>query len=214
MLTLADAHIHAPSLNLFSVFSLVDSVPKVTFKIKRLMFQNNTNTHRNTRTHPRTSTHRTYKNWRRRKRSLLCRKLRIAQLQILTISHHVIAVSAQQREGRKMYTKARWIRGRSVFNYFVVFFLAIYSCSLLIPLLLNRINVVVNGHDDIEMSTIGPANYTTRAIRPSASDWNSNRLSYWTSVAREETSDSIQVIEAAAEITLQGHYSQLSDVIC
>ena len=48
----------------------------------------------------------------------------------------------------------------SFLNSFVVFFLAVYSCSLLIPLLLNRFNVVVvNGHDDIEMWTIGPTNY-------------------------------------------------------
>ena len=54
-----------------------------------------------------------------------------------------------------MYTKAKWIRCRSVFSIlFVVFLLAVYSCSLLIPLLLNRLNVVVvNGHDDIEMWT-------------------------------------------------------------
>ena len=102
-----------------------------------------------------------------------------------------------------MYTKANWIRGQvSFLNYVVVFFLAVYSCSLLIPLLLDRFNVVVvNCHDDIEMWTTGPANYTTRAMRPS--DWNSKRLSYWTSVARKETSDSIQVNEAAAELTLQ-----------
>ena len=101
-----------------------------------------------------------------------------------------------------MYTKAKWIRCRSVFlNSFVVFLLAVYSGSLLIPILLNCFNiVVVNSHDDIEMWTIGPANYTTRAIRPS--DWNSKRLSYSTSVTREQTSDSIQVIEAAAELTL------------
>ena len=90
----------------------------------------------------------------------------------------------------------------SFLNSFVVFLLAVSSCSLLIPLLLIRFNVVVvNGHDSIETWTIGPANYTTRAIRPS--DWNSKRLSYCTSVAREETSDSIQVIEVAAELTLQ-----------
>ena len=90
----------------------------------------------------------------------------------------------------------------SFLNAFVIFFLAVYSCSLFIPLLLNRLTVVVvNGHDDVEMWTIGPANYTTRAVR--SSDWNSKRLSYRTSVAREETSDSIQVNEAAAELTLQ-----------
>ena len=102
-----------------------------------------------------------------------------------------------------MYTKAKWIRCRSVFlNSFVVFLRAVYNCSLLILILLNRFNiVVVNGHDDIEMWTIGPANNTTRAIRPS--DWNSKRLSHRTWVAREETSDSIQVIEAATELTLQ-----------
>ena len=44
----------------------------------------------------------------------------------------------------------------SFLNSIVVFLLAVYSCSLLIPLLLNRFNiVVVNGHDDIEMWTIG-----------------------------------------------------------
>jgi hypothetical protein len=43
------------------------------------------------------------------------RKLRIAQLRFLTISRHVIAVSAQQREERTIYTKAKWIRCRSVF---------------------------------------------------------------------------------------------------
>ena len=102
-----------------------------------------------------------------------------------------------------MCIKAKWIRGRSVFSIlFVVFLIPVYSCSLLIPLLLNRFNaVVVNGHDSIEMWIIGPADYTKRAMRPS--DWNSKRLSYRTSVAREETSDSIQIIEAAAELTLQ-----------
>ena len=101
------------------------------------------------------------------------RKLRIAQLRTLTISRHVIAVSAQQRDNEK---GVRCIRRRSgspagqFFNAFVVFFLAVYSCSLLIPLLLNRFNVVVvNGHDDIEMWTIGSANFTTRTIRPSDS---------------------------------------------
>ena len=65
----------------------------------------------------------------------------------------------------------------SFLNSFVVFLLAVYSCSLLTPLLLNRFNfVVVNGHDSIEMWNIGPADYTKRAIRPS--DWNSKRLSY------------------------------------
>ena len=54
----------------------------------------------------------------------------------------------------------------SFLNSCVVFLLAVYSCSLLIPLLINRFNVVVvNGHDDIEMWTIGPANYIARAIR-------------------------------------------------
>ena len=39
----------------------------------------------------------------------------------------------------------------SFLNSFVVFFLAVYSCSLLISLLLNRFNVVVeNGHDNID----------------------------------------------------------------
>ena len=45
----------------------------------------------------------------------------------------------------------------SFLTSFVVFFLAVYRCSLLIPLLLNRFNVVVvNGHDDIDMWTVGP----------------------------------------------------------
>ena len=81
------------------------------------------------------------------------RKLRIAQLRILTISRHVIVVSAQQRDNCK---GVRCIRGEvvplqvSFLSVFVVFSLAIYSCSLLIPLLLNRFNVVVvNGHDDV-----------------------------------------------------------------
>ena len=43
----------------------------------------------------------------------------------------------------------------SFLNAFVVFLLAVYSCSLSIHLLLNRFNVVVaNGHGDIEMWTI------------------------------------------------------------
>ncbi len=76
-----------------------------------------------------------------------------------------------------MYTKAKWIRGQvSFLDSFVVFIFAVYRCSLLI-LVLNRFNVVVvNGHDAIDMWTIRPANYTTRAIRPS--DWNPKRLSY------------------------------------
>ena len=45
----------------------------------------------------------------------------------------------------------------SFLNAFVIFFLAVYSCSLFIPLLLNRLTVVVvNGHDDVEMWTIRP----------------------------------------------------------
>ena len=65
----------------------------------------------------------------------------------------------------------------SFLDSFVVFILAVYSYSVLIPLVLNRFNVVVvNGHDDIDMWTIGSANYMTRAIRPS--DWNPKRLSY------------------------------------
>ena len=56
----------------------------------------------------------------------------------------------------------------SFLNSLVVFLLVVNSCSLLIPLLLNRFNVVVvNGHDSIEMWTIGPGNYTKHAIRPS-----------------------------------------------
>ena len=55
----------------------------------------------------------------------------------------------------------------SFLNYFVVVFLAVYTCSLLIPLLLNPFYVVVvNDYDDIGMWTIDHANYTTRAIRP------------------------------------------------
>ena len=43
----------------------------------------------------------------------------------------------------------------SFLNSFVVFLLAVYSCSLSIHLLPNRFNVVVaNGHGDIEMWTI------------------------------------------------------------
>ena len=81
----------------------------------------------------------------------------------------------------------------SFLTSFVVFLLAVYSCSLSIHLLLNRFNIVVA---NIEMWTINNRP-TTRTIRPS--DWNSKRLSYLTSVAREETSDSIQVIETAAD---------------
>ena len=43
----------------------------------------------------------------------------------------------------------------SFLTSFVVFLLAVYSCSLSIHLLLNRFNVVVaNGHGEIEMWTI------------------------------------------------------------
>ena len=50
-----------------------------------------------------------------------------------------------------------------ILNSFVVFFLAVYSCSLLIPILLNRfIIVVVNGHDDIEMWTTDCKLYDAR----------------------------------------------------
>ena len=106
------------------------------------------------------------------------RKLRIAQLRILTISGHLIAVSAQQQDnGKDVFEGEVDPLQVSFLNSFVVFLLAVCSCSLLIPLLLNRFNfVVVNGHDDIEMGIIGPANYTTRAIR--LSDWNLKRLSY------------------------------------
>ena len=59
-------------------------------------------------------------------------------------------------------------------NDFVVFFLVAFICYLLIPLLLNRFNVVaVNGRDEIEMWC--RASFSTRATQPS--DWNSKRLS-------------------------------------
>ena len=44
-----------------------------------------------------------------------------------------------------------------------------FCCRFIPRRLLNRFNVVVvNGHDDIKMWTIGPANYTTPAIRHTA----------------------------------------------
>ena len=129
---LACAHIHTHSLIkaltlsvfLFSVFPWRIKSQKSTFKGKRLMFQNYTNTHRNTRTHPRTSTYRKYKNWRRRKRSQFWQEVALCAY---ADSHNYssrncgVRPTTTQREGRKMYTKAKWIRGRSVF-------LIIFSC--------------------------------------------------------------------------------------
>ena len=72
---LAGAHIHAHSLIkaltlsiYFLYFPWRIMSQKSTFKGKRLMFYNNTNTHINTGTH-------VYKNWRRRKRSLFCQEV-------------------------------------------------------------------------------------------------------------------------------------------
>ena len=48
----------------------------------------------------------------------VARKLRFAHLRILTISGHVIVVSAQQRAGCKLNAKWKWIRGRLVFFIF------------------------------------------------------------------------------------------------
>ena len=46
---------------------------------------------------------------------------------------------------------------------FVVVFVVVFICSLLMPLILDRFNVVVvNGHNDTEMTT---ASSKTRAIR-------------------------------------------------
>ena len=114
--TCVRAHSHALPhkstyiLSLFSVFPWRIMSQKSTFNCKSLRFENNTNTHRNTRTHPRTSTHRKYKNWRIRKRSLFWQEVTFAQLRILTITPHVIAVSAQQRHNE---TGVRCIRRRS-----------------------------------------------------------------------------------------------------
>jgi hypothetical protein len=52
----------------------------------------------------------------------VARKLRFAHLWILTISGHVIVVSAQQRAGCKLNAKWKWIRGRLVFSFFFVVF--------------------------------------------------------------------------------------------
>ena len=105
--TCVRAHSHALPhkstyiLSLFSVFPWRIMSQKSTFNGKSLRFENNTNTHRNTGTHPRTSTP---KQWpfaghirigAYAKGHCFGRKLRFAQLRILTITPHV--VSAQQR---------------------------------------------------------------------------------------------------------------------
>ena len=58
----------------------------------------------------------------------------------------MIAVSAQQRDNEKGERCMRRRSGSAAVQFldsFVVFFLAVCSCSLLIPLILNRFNVVV-----------------------------------------------------------------------
>ena len=85
-----------------------------------------------------------------------------------TISGHVIAVSAQHRVGRKMWTNPLQV---SFVQFSIVFFVVVVICSLLLRLLLNCIDVVVvNGHDDSSTT-----NSTTHATRPS--DYNAKRLS-------------------------------------
>jgi hypothetical protein len=80
--------------------------------------------HINTRTHPRTSTHRKNKNWRRRKMSLLSKEVALCAT---ADSHNYLSrdcgfrPTTRQREARKMYTKAKWIRGRSVFLILLTF---------------------------------------------------------------------------------------------
>ena len=122
--TCVRAHSHALPhkstyiLSLFSVFPWRIMSQKSTFNGKSLRFENNTNTHRNTGTHPRTSTHRTYKNCRIRKRSLFWQEVTLCAT---ADSHNYSSrdcgfrPTTTQRDGRKMYTKAKWIRGRSVF---------------------------------------------------------------------------------------------------
>ena len=122
---LACAHIHTHSLIKARTFSVCFLYfpwrimsQKSTFNGKSLRFEHNTNTHRNTRTHPRTSTHRKYKNWRIRKRSLFWQEVTLCAT---ADSHNYSSrdcgfrPTTTQRDGRKMYTKAKWIRGRSVF---------------------------------------------------------------------------------------------------
>ena len=59
-----------------------------------------------------------------------------------------------------MYTKVNWIRCRSVFAIFCRFRTRRLYLLVIDTLTNNRFNVVVvNGHDDNEMWTIGPANY-------------------------------------------------------
>ena len=62
----------------------------------------------------------------------------------------------------------------SVLNVFLVFFLVAFVCQLLIPLLLNRLNDVLNGRDDIETWS---RTYTSTSRPSQPSDWNSKRLS-------------------------------------
>ena len=72
-----------------------------------------------------------------------------------------------------MNAKSKWIRGRLVVFFFVVFTFVVCIGSFLIQLSFIHFNVVVViGHDDIEMWT---KSSSMRATRPS--DWNLKRLS-------------------------------------
>ena len=77
-----------------------------------------------------------------------------------------------------MNAKSKWIRGM---YFFCVFSFVVCIGSFLIQLSFIRFNVVVIGHDDIEMWT---KSSTMRATRPS--DWNLKRLSQRTSIKREK----------------------------
>ena len=84
---------------------------------------------------------------------------------------------------------------------FVVFLLVIYSCSLSIHLLLNHFNVVVaNGHGDVEMWTIESSSRPCKLYdaHDTAIGLELEEAFTLNVGRREETSDSIQVIEATA----------------
>ena len=89
----------------------------------------------------------------------------------------------------------------SFLSSFVVFLLAVYSWSSLIPLLINRFNVVVNGHDDIEMWTRPCKLYDARvtAIGLELEE------AFILNVGRKgrDVGFNSSYIEAAAELTLQ-----------
>ena len=91
----------------------------------------------------------------------------------------------------------------SFVNVFVVFFLVAFICELLIPLLLNRFNVVVvNGRDDIEMWS-GPYKFYNACDTAIGLELEEAFLANVGRKGGDVGIDSSLFHEAAAKLTLQ-----------